>query len=170
MHTVGYNLGYRSQPPRYARFNYMEKAEYWALVWGTIVMAVTGILLWAHNWVLAHLPYPMSVLDVTTAVHFYEAILATFSILIWHFYFVIFDPDVYPLKWTVLTGRAPEHEVREEEEEPVPVVAGEVPPPTKPASTAGDAAPSPKPQSSAPSSTKPSGGVPPPGTKPSKPN
>ena len=28
---------------------------------------------------------------------------------------VIFDPDVYPLKWTALTGRAPEHEIREEE-------------------------------------------------------
>ena len=127
--TVGYNLGYRPNPPRYARFNYMEKAEYWALVWGTIVMAITGILLWAHDWVLAHLPYAMSVLDVTTAVHFYEAILATFSILIWHFYFVIFDPDVYPLKWTVLTGRAPEHEVREEEEETAPHAPEETKPP-----------------------------------------
>jgi formate dehydrogenase gamma subunit len=116
--TVGYNLGYRPKPPHYARFNYMEKAEYLALVWGTILMAITGILLWAHNAVLAHLPHALAVLEVTTAVHFYEAILATFSILIWHFYFVIFDPDVYPLKWTVLTGRAPEHEVRDEEEEP----------------------------------------------------
>jgi hypothetical protein len=53
-------------------------------------------------------------------VHFYEAILATFAILIWHFYFVIFDPDVYPLKWTVLSGRAPEHEIRDVEEEPAP--------------------------------------------------
>jgi formate dehydrogenase gamma subunit len=118
--TVGYNIGYRHRPPRYARFNYMEKAEYWALVWGTVVMAITGILLWAHDAVLAYLPHALAVLEVTTAVHFYEAILATFSILIWHFYFVIFDPDVYPLKWTVLTGRAPEHEVREEEEEAVP--------------------------------------------------
>ena len=119
VHTIGYNIGYRHTPPRYARFNYMEKAEYWALVWGTIVMAITGILLWAHDAVLAYLPHALAVLDVTTAVHFYEAILATFSILIWHFYFVIFDPDVYPLKWTVLTGSAPEHEVREEEEEAV---------------------------------------------------
>jgi hypothetical protein len=127
--TVGYNLGYRTSPPRYARFNYVEKAEYWALVWGTAVMAVTGILLWSHDWILSHLPYPMSVLDVTTAIHFYEAILATFAILIWHFYGVIFDPDVYPLKWTFITGRAPEHEVREETEEasaPVPVASGNI--------------------------------------------
>jgi formate dehydrogenase gamma subunit len=136
VHTVGYNIGYRSAPPRYARFNYAEKAEYWALVYGTLVMAVTGILLWSHNWVLAHLPYPMSVLDVTTAVHFYEAILATFAILIWHFYFVIFDPDVYPIKWTALTGRAPEHEVREEEEEPAPP-APKAPTPLESASDTG---------------------------------
>jgi formate dehydrogenase gamma subunit len=115
--TVGYNLGYRDSLPHCAHFNYVEKAEYWALVWGTAVMAVTGILLWSHNWILAHLPYPMSVLDVTTAIHFYEAILATFAVLIWHFYAVIFDPDVYPLKWTFVTGRAPQHEVREEAEE-----------------------------------------------------
>jgi formate dehydrogenase gamma subunit len=129
VHTVGYNLGYRHTSPRYARFNYMEKAEYWALVWGTVVMAITGILLWAHDSVLAYLPHALAVLDVTTAVHFYEAILATFSILIWHFYFVIFDPDVYPLKWTVLTGRAPEHEVREEEEEASPPAPQETKPP-----------------------------------------
>jgi formate dehydrogenase gamma subunit len=127
--TVGYNLGYRHIPPRYTRFNYMEKAEYWALVWGTIVMAITGILLWAHDAVLAYLPHALAVLEVTTAVHFYEAILATFSILIWHFYFVIFDPDVYPLKWTVLTGRAPEHEVREEEEEAAPPAPDQTKPP-----------------------------------------
>ena len=148
--TVGYNLGYRKSPPRYARFNYIEKAEYWALVWGVAVMALTGILLWSHNFILAHLPYPMSVMDVSTAIHFYEAILATFAILIWHFYAVIFDPDVYPVKWTFLTGRAPEHEVREEEEEEVPAeppAKGEGGPPaksppatpeTKPASDASD--------------------------------
>ena len=141
--TVSYNIGYRHHPPRYRRFNYMEKAEYWALVWGTIVMAATGILLWAHDAVLAYLPHALAVLEVTTAVHFYEAILATFSILIWHFYFVIFDPDVYPLKWTVLTGRAPEHEVREEEEEAVEQNPEQTKPPGGAASTTSPPTPSP---------------------------
>jgi hypothetical protein len=63
------------------------------------------------------------VIDVATAVHYYEAILATLAIVIWHFYAVIFDPDVYPLKWTFVNGRAPEHEVREEEEEAEPEAA-----------------------------------------------
>jgi formate dehydrogenase gamma subunit len=118
VHYVGHNLGYRRQLPSFAKFNYAEKVEYWALVWGTIVMAITGIILWAHNFILKNLSTVW--IDVTTAIHYYEAILATAAIVIWHFYAVIFDPDVYPLKWTFLTGRAPEHEVREEEPEPAP--------------------------------------------------
>jgi formate dehydrogenase gamma subunit len=116
VHTVGHNLGYRPTLPSYPRFNYAEKVEYWALVWGTVVMVATGVMLWAHNLMLEYVP--KWVLDVATAIHYYEAILATLAIVIWHFYAVIFDPDVYPLKWTFLTGRAPEHELREEETEP----------------------------------------------------
>ncbi len=126
--TISYNLGWRSSPPSYARFNYIEKAEYWALVWGTVLMAITGILLWGHDLVLEYLP--KTVLDVSTAIHYYEAILATFAILIWHFYAVIFDPDVYPVKWTFVTGHAPEHEVREEEQEPPPPEVKAEPPAT----------------------------------------
>jgi len=110
--TVGYNLGYRRELPTYSKFNYAEKLEYWALVWGTVVMGLTGILLWAHNYVLRFLSN--SWLDVATAIHYYEAILATLAIVVWHLYAVIFDPDIYPLKWTLVNGRAPEHEVREE--------------------------------------------------------
>ncbi len=123
VHAAGYYLGYRREMPRFAKFNYAEKAEYWALVWGTVVMAITGIILWAHNFVLRNLSTAW--IDVSTAVHYYEAILATAAIVIWHIYAVIFDPDVYPLKWTVLTGRAPEHEVREEQPELNPKPAAE---------------------------------------------
>ena len=125
--TVGYNLGYRHEAPRYAKFNYAEKVEYWSLVWGTIVMALTGVLLWAHNFVLKY--SSKTLLDVATAVHYYEAILATLAIVIWHFYAVIFDPEVYPLKGTFLDGRAPEHEVREEEEAPAATPATDKPVP-----------------------------------------
>ena len=44
-----YYLGFGSEKPEFARFNYAEKAEYWALVWGLFVMAGTGIMLWAKN-------------------------------------------------------------------------------------------------------------------------
>ena len=42
-----YYLGLSSRKPEFARFNYAEKAEYWALVWGMFVMAGTGLMLWA---------------------------------------------------------------------------------------------------------------------------
>ena len=103
--NLAYLLGLRRKKPKLSSHSYIEKAEYWAVVWGTAVMAVTGILLWAVNWTLAWLP--KSWLDVATAIHFYEAVLATLSILIWHFYFVIFDPEVYPMDTAWLTGTSP---------------------------------------------------------------
>jgi formate dehydrogenase gamma subunit len=138
--TVGYNLGYRRELPLYGKFNYSEKIEYWALVWGTVVMGGTGILLWAHNYVLRFLSNPW--LDVLTAIHYYEAILATLAIVVWHLYAVIFDPEVYPLKWTLVNGHAPEHEVREEEEAAAEAAASKAasrkpPSPTAPASEPG---------------------------------
>jgi hypothetical protein len=65
-------------------------------------MGLTGLLLWANNWALRWLP--KSVIDVATAMHFYEAILAALAILVWHLYSVIFDPDVYPLETAFLDG------------------------------------------------------------------
>jgi cytochrome b subunit of formate dehydrogenase len=99
-----YNMGIGSSPPPRSAHSYIEKAEYWAVVWGAIVMIATGILLWANNIAMALLPKTW--LDVSTAIHFYEAVLATLAILVWHLYSAIFDPDVYPLDTAFLTGRS----------------------------------------------------------------
>jgi cytochrome b subunit of formate dehydrogenase len=107
-----YYLGFISRKPAFARFNYAEKAEYWALVWGMIVMAGTGLMLWAKVLVGNHLPRWW--LDVATAIHFYEAVLATLAIVVWHFYQVFFDPDVYPMNWAWWDGKMPLHHYREE--------------------------------------------------------
>jgi cytochrome b subunit of formate dehydrogenase len=110
--NVAYYLGLSSRKPEFARFNYAEKVEYWALVWGMIVMAVTGIMLWAKVSVGNHLPRWW--LDVATAIHFYEAILATLAIVVWHFYQVFFDPDVYPMNWAWWDGKMTLHHYQEE--------------------------------------------------------
>jgi cytochrome b subunit of formate dehydrogenase len=103
--TMRYYLGLGGEKPNFARFNYAEKAEYWALVWGTALMAITGVMMWAKVstgnllarwWV-----------DVATAIHFYEAILATLAIIVWHFYQVFLDPDVYPMNWAWWDGKMP---------------------------------------------------------------
>jgi cytochrome b subunit of formate dehydrogenase len=104
-HTMLYYLGLRAEKPKFGRFNYAEKAEYWALVWGTALMGFTGIMLWAKVWVGNTLARWW--VDIATAVHFYEAILATLAIVVWHFYQVFLDPDVYPMNWAWWDGKMP---------------------------------------------------------------
>src|SRR6266849_3276958 len=100
--TFGYNLGLLDERPAPSEHSYVEKAEYWAVVLGAPVMILSGVNLWANDYALDWLP--KSMLDVATSVHFYEAVLATLAILVWHFYSVIFDPDVYPLDTAAITG------------------------------------------------------------------
>jgi cytochrome b subunit of formate dehydrogenase len=107
-----YNLGFSDEKPLLGRFSYIEKAEYWALIWGTIVMAVTGFILWFDNTfigLLTKLGW-----DVARTVHYYEAWLATLAIIVWHFYFVIFNPDTYPLNLAFWKGTLTEEEMLEE--------------------------------------------------------
>jgi cytochrome b subunit of formate dehydrogenase len=102
--NFAYNLGLGDKQPGRSSHSYIEKAEYWAVVWGAIVMIASGTMLWANNLAMKFLPKAW--LDVATSVHFYEAVLATLAIVVWHFYSVIFDPDVYPLNTAFLTGRS----------------------------------------------------------------
>ena len=103
--VFAYNLGLSKVEPRFAKFNYAEKVEYWAFMWGTVVMTVSGLLLWFNNFTLRYFPKWIS--DAATAIHYYEALLATFSILLWHFYMVIFDPLVYPMDTAWIDGKVP---------------------------------------------------------------
>ncbi len=110
--TMRFYLGLSKVRPSFERFNYAEKAEYWALVWGTALMAVTGIMIWAKVWVGNLLARWW--VDVATSIHYYEAILATLAILVWHFYQVFLDPDVYPMNWAWWDGKMPVAHYRHE--------------------------------------------------------
>jgi cytochrome b subunit of formate dehydrogenase len=103
LNNLRYYLGSGGTKPQFKRFNYAEKAEYWALVWGTIVMAVSGLMLW-FKVVVGHL-FPRWWLDVATTVHFYEAILATLAIMVWHLYQIVFDPEVYSMNLAWWDGK-----------------------------------------------------------------
>jgi len=98
--------------PRFKRFGYAEKMEYWAVVWGTWLMAATGALIWFKIYFTQWLP--RWVVDVGITVHYFEAILATLAIIVWHFYFVIFDPEVYPLNFAFWDGKVSPHHHHEE--------------------------------------------------------
>lgn len=110
--ALRYYLGLGGAKPEFKRFTYAEKAEYWAVIWGIIVMAATGIMLWAKVSVSNLLPRWW--LDVATAIHFYEAVLASLAIVVWHFYQVFLDPDTYPMNWAWWDGKMSLHHYREE--------------------------------------------------------
>lgn len=114
VHRVSYNLGLRPEPPAPVRVGYVEKVEYWAALWGTLITAVTGLILWFENFTLTWLPGWVP--EAATVLHFLEAILATLAIAIWHFYFVIFDPAVYPMDTAWLTGKPPYSRAQERDE------------------------------------------------------
>ncbi|MCX6163729.1 MAG: cytochrome b/b6 domain-containing protein [Ignavibacteriae bacterium] len=110
--TIKYYIGKAESKPKYGRFSYIEKSEYWALVWGNVVMGATGVALWFNN---EFLPIISSFgMEVATAIHFYEAILASLAIVVWHFYFVIYNPEVYPLNKAFITGYLTKEEMQHE--------------------------------------------------------
>ncbi len=110
--AAAYYVGLSERRPRFGRFGYVEKSEYWALVWGTALMGVTGVILWFENTFIGMLT--KLGWDVARTIHFYEAWLATLAILVWHIYYVVFNPDVYPMNTAWITGTLSESEMAEE--------------------------------------------------------
>ncbi len=107
-----YYVGLSGHKPKFGRYSYVEKAEYLALVWGTIVMVVTGFMLWFENETLKRIP--MWGLDVATLIHYYEAILATLAIFVWHLYYVIVNPDFAPMSMTWIDGKLSRYHMEHE--------------------------------------------------------
>jgi hypothetical protein len=83
---ISYYLGRRKHKAYYGRYSYVEKAEYLALIWGTVVMGLTGFMMWNPISTL-HI-FPGEAIPAAKAAHGGEAILAVLAIIIWHFYHV----------------------------------------------------------------------------------
>lgn len=83
---ISYYLGIRKHRAYYGRYNYAEKVEYLAVVWGTVIMAITGFMMW--NPIATTRLLPGEFIPASKAAHGGEAVLAVLSILLWHFYHV----------------------------------------------------------------------------------
>ncbi len=110
--NIAFHLGLRNRKPEFDRFSYAEKAEYLALVWGVLLMAVTGFILWFPEFFIYYLP--VWSFETAEVIHYFEAWLATLAILVWHWFFVIFHPRVYPMNITWMDGKISEREMKEE--------------------------------------------------------
>lgn len=104
-------VGLRKKTPLFDRYNFIEKFEYLAVGWGSVVMIGTGLVLWYQNEAMIYLP--KWTLDVARVIHSYEGLLAFLAIIIWHFYHVHLNPEVFPMSKIWLTGKISEHDLKE---------------------------------------------------------
>lgn len=102
-------VGQRPTRPDFGRYGYVEKIEFWALVWGLVLMGVSGVVLWFEETALGLMP--LGLWEVFQVIHRYEAILAVLAVAVWHFYQVFANPDHAPMSLVWLDGRATVHEL-----------------------------------------------------------
>ncbi len=105
---VRFNLGLIKNHPKMTKFNFGEKIEYWAVVWGTVIMGITGFMLW--NPIATTAVLPGQFIPAAKAAHGGEAILAILSILTWHMYNVL----IKQRNFSIFTGKLPHDQMKEE--------------------------------------------------------
>ncbi len=106
--AIRFNLGLTKEHLKFDRYNFGEKVEYWALVWGTVIMGLTGFIMW--NPINAARFLPGDIIPAAKAAHGAEAILAALAIVIWHFYNV----HVKTFSKAMFTGKMTQHQMEEE--------------------------------------------------------
>lgn len=107
--------GISRERPRFGRFDYRQKFEYLAVLWGTVIMAVTGLVMWFPSLVTQWLPGV--VVPAARVAHGGEALLAMLSVVLWHFYNAHFRPDVFPMDPAMFTGKITVERLRHEHAE-----------------------------------------------------
>lgn len=103
-----YNLGMKEKRPQMGRYTFEEKAEYWALIWGTIIMGITGFMMW--NPIITTKFLPGEFIPAAKAAHGGEAILAVLAIIVWHMYGV----HLRKFNKSMWTGKLTEEEMLHE--------------------------------------------------------
>lgn len=106
--AFAYNLGFGKSRPQMGRYTFEEKAEYWALVWGILIMGLSGFLLW--NPILATKFLPGEFIPAAKVAHGGEAVLAVLAIIVWHMYGV----HLKRFNKSMFTGRQTETEMLDE--------------------------------------------------------
>lgn len=112
IHNLRYYAGYVDAPPRFGRFDYRQKFEYWGLVFGSLIMVGTGFVLL----------YPIQISNVLPAqlipaaklMHSYEALFAFLIVLVWHMAGAHLTPESFPMDTSIFTGKIRKDKLRHE--------------------------------------------------------
>lgn len=104
--------------PDFDKWIYWEKFEYLSLMWGTLVMALTGLILWFPVQFTKVIPTSVaSIIDlpsIALIIHRYEAILAAGFIFTIHFFHTHLLPEKMPVDEAIFTGKITEEEFKHE--------------------------------------------------------
>lgn len=111
IHHIQYLLGLRPDPPQFDRYTWLEKFEYFAVIWGVIVMGFSGIILWFPQLFVF---WPRWALDVGRVVHTNEAFVAMLALVVGHFYAAHFSPKVFPTSRVWWDGTITREHLQEE--------------------------------------------------------
>ena len=109
---VAYLAGIRREKPRFGRYDFRHKLEYWSVVWGTLVMAVTGLILLFPIVATSYLPGV--IVTASKVAHSYEALLAVLAVALWHFYHAHVAGESFPMDTSIFTGRISAEKMRDE--------------------------------------------------------
>jgi len=114
VHNFGYFLGIVKTRPKFGKFTYAQKFDYWAVFWGMFIIGLSGLALafpiaasylvpqWSTGWIW----------QLLSIMHSDEALLAIVFILFWHFYNEHLKPEVFPMSWVWITGRISTKELK----------------------------------------------------------
>jgi len=108
INSLLHNVGLKKEAPKMPRYNYTEKLEYLAMIWGYFLMGLTGFMLW--NPILTTRLLPGEIVPAAKVAHGLEAVLAVLAILLWHFYHV----HIKQWNWSMFKGHMTHHEMVEE--------------------------------------------------------
>jgi formate dehydrogenase subunit gamma len=110
--SLKYSFGFSEKPLSYGRYDYRQKFEYWGIIFGSIIMIVSGFVLMYPIWVTSFLPGQF--VAASRVAHGNEAMLAVLTIVIWHLYDVIFKPSIFPADLSIFSGRISKKRMMEE--------------------------------------------------------
>jgi cytochrome b subunit of formate dehydrogenase len=98
--------------PRFERFTYWQKFDYWAVFWGMGIIGSSGVLLWFPSFFAQYLPG--WVFNVAFLVHGEEALLAMVFIFTVHFFNENLRPERFPMDDVMFTGQLELEELERE--------------------------------------------------------
>jgi cytochrome b subunit of formate dehydrogenase len=101
--------------PRFERYAYWEKFDYWAVFWGMIIIGFSGYAMWFAPFFATFLPG--WALNAVLVIHSEEGLLAILFIFSIHFVNTHLRPDSFPMDMVIFTGVEEEEEFKQKRPE-----------------------------------------------------